>query len=73
MMIRKSLATSMALTMLLLFAAAWPARAGTEDDVKALFGKFIAAQNAHDLKAVGEILTIRLSSCGSRQHRDLGP
>jgi len=55
-MIRKSLATSMALTMLLLFAAAWPARAGTEDDVKALFGKFIAAQNAHDLKAVGEIL-----------------
>ncbi len=55
-MIRKSLATSMALTMLLLFAAAWPARAGTEDDVKALFGKFIAAQNAHDVKAVGEIL-----------------
>jgi ketosteroid isomerase-like protein len=31
-------------------------QAGTEDEVKALFSKFIAAQNAHDLKAVGEIL-----------------
>jgi len=32
------------------------AQAGAEDEVKALFNKFIAAQNAHDLKAVGEIL-----------------
>jgi ketosteroid isomerase-like protein len=31
-------------------------QAGTEDEVKTLFSKFIAAQNAHDLKAVGEIL-----------------
>ncbi len=31
-------------------------QAGTEDEVKALFSKFIAAQNGHDLKAVGEIL-----------------
>jgi len=31
-------------------------QAGTEDEVKALFSKFITAQNAHDLKAVGEIL-----------------
>ena len=31
-------------------------QAGTEDEVKALFSTFIAAQNAHDLKAVGEIL-----------------
>jgi len=31
-------------------------QAGTEDEVKALFSKFTAAQNAHDLKAVGEIL-----------------
>jgi uncharacterized protein (TIGR02246 family) len=28
---------------------------GAEDDVKALFEKFIAAQNAHDMKAIGEI------------------
>src|SRR5215211_6898725 len=32
------------------------AQAGTEDEVKALFTKFVAAQNAHDLKAVGETL-----------------
>ena len=31
-------------------------QAGTEDEVKAVFNTFIAAQNAHDLKAVGEIL-----------------
>src|SRR5215217_9318449 len=32
------------------------AQAGTEDEVKALFAKFVAAQNAHDLKAVSETL-----------------
>jgi ketosteroid isomerase-like protein len=32
------------------------AQAGTEDEVKALFAKFVAAQNAHDLKALGETL-----------------
>ena len=32
------------------------ARAGTEDEVKAVFAKFATAQNAHDLRAVGEIL-----------------
>jgi hypothetical protein len=31
-------------------------RADTEDEVKAIFAKFVAAQNAHDLRAVGEIL-----------------
>ena len=31
-------------------------QAGTEDEVKALFAKFVAAQNAHNLKAVGETL-----------------
>lgn len=40
----------------MLLAAAGAVRAGTEDDVKALFAKFITAQNAHDLKPVGEIL-----------------
>src|SRR5215218_6337388 len=40
--------------MLVFFAGA--SKAGTEDEVKALFAKFVAAQNAHDLKAVAETL-----------------
>jgi ketosteroid isomerase-like protein len=32
------------------------AQAGTEDEVKAQFSKFIVAQNAHDLKAVDDML-----------------
>jgi uncharacterized protein (TIGR02246 family) len=43
-----------AVFMLPMLSGAAPA--GTEDEVRALFGKFVAAQNAHDLKAVGEIL-----------------
>jgi uncharacterized protein (TIGR02246 family) len=31
-------------------------RLTTEDEVKAVFDAFVVAQNAHDLKAVGEIL-----------------
>jgi len=38
----------------MVFAGA--ARAGTEDELKAVFAKFVAAQNAHDIKAVGELL-----------------
>jgi uncharacterized protein (TIGR02246 family) len=50
----KSLLTFILLASGLLSAgAAW---AGTEDEVKAVFVKFVAAQNAHDLKSVGEIL-----------------
>jgi ketosteroid isomerase-like protein len=44
-----------ALAMFLMICAG-SVRAGTEDEVKAQFSKFIAAQNAHDLKAVGETL-----------------
>lgn len=40
----------------LLSLTAGAVRAGTDDEVKAIFGKFVAAQNAHDLGAVGEIL-----------------
>ena len=40
----------------ILLTVAGVARAGSEDEVKALFAKFVAAQNAHDLKAVGELL-----------------
>jgi uncharacterized protein (TIGR02246 family) len=48
--------TSRVAISLLLLTVAGAARAGTEDEVKALFAKFVAAQNAHDLKAVGELL-----------------
>jgi uncharacterized protein (TIGR02246 family) len=41
---------------LVLLALAGSARAGSEDEVTALFAKFVAAQNTHDLKAVGELL-----------------
>ena len=50
----KSLMTFVVLALTLLSVGA--VRAGTEDEVKAVFAKFVAAQNAHDLKAVGEIL-----------------
>jgi hypothetical protein len=44
--------TSRIAISLMLLTVAGPAPAGTEDEVKALFAKFVAAQNAHDLKAV---------------------
>ena len=40
----------------LLLTLAGSARAGSEDEVRSLFAKFVAAQNAHDIKAVGELL-----------------
>ena len=48
--------TSRIAISLMLLTVAGVARAGSEDEVKALFAKFVAAQNAHDLKAVGELL-----------------
>ena len=51
-------------------AAPASARAGAEDEVRDLFGKFVVAQNAHDLKAVGEILRVFTGSFfGSRATR----
>jgi ketosteroid isomerase-like protein len=47
---------SMAMVTALILLTAGAAQAGAEDEVKATFSKFVAAQNAHDLKAVGEIL-----------------
>jgi uncharacterized protein (TIGR02246 family) len=52
---RQSFTMTLIGTALMLFTAG-AVRAGTEDEVKAIFDKFVAAQNAHDLKAVGEIL-----------------
>jgi uncharacterized protein (TIGR02246 family) len=40
----------------MLITAAGVGQAGTEDEVKALFAKFVSAQNSHDLKAVSELL-----------------
>jgi ketosteroid isomerase-like protein len=34
-----------------------PAIAGPEEDVRTAFNRFIAAQNAHDLQAVGDLLS----------------
>jgi uncharacterized protein (TIGR02246 family) len=34
----------------------YPLLAAPEDEVKAVFERFVVAQNAHDLKAVGELL-----------------
>jgi hypothetical protein len=41
------------------------ARAGSEDEVKALFAKFVAAQNATTSKRLVSCCMTRLSSCGS--------
>jgi ketosteroid isomerase-like protein len=51
-----SLLRSIAVALATLLAGATASRAGDIDEVKALFEKFIGAQNAHDLKTVGEIL-----------------
>ena len=48
--------TSRIAISLVLLTVAGTARAGNEDEVKALFAKFVAAQNAHDLKAVADLL-----------------
>jgi uncharacterized protein (TIGR02246 family) len=58
-MTRKPTGTFFAMSVLmaaLMSLTAGAVRAGTEDEVKAVFDRFIAAQNAHDAKTVGEIL-----------------
>ena len=44
------------LILILLLATTGTVRAGSEDEVKATFARFVAAQNAHDLKEVGALL-----------------
>jgi uncharacterized protein (TIGR02246 family) len=44
------------LILLSLVATAGVARAGSEDEVKALFARFVAAQNAHNLNEVEALL-----------------
>jgi hypothetical protein len=50
--IAKVIALSLPVVIVTLLFAAGATRAATEDEVKALFGEFVAAQSAHDLKAV---------------------
>ena len=49
----RTLRIALSLALLVVGGAA---RASSEDEVKALFSKFVAAQNAHDLKTVGDLL-----------------
>ena len=44
------------LILFLLLSTAGIVRADSEDEVKAVFAKFVAAQNAHDLKEVAALL-----------------
>jgi uncharacterized protein (TIGR02246 family) len=46
----------LAISTLMVMTLAGAARASSEDQIKALFTKFVEAQNAHDLKAVGNLL-----------------
>ncbi len=47
----------LAISTLMVMTLAGAARASSEEDeIKALFTKFVEAQNAHDLKAVGNLL-----------------
>src|SRR5258705_12920969 len=53
---RKAYAVVLSMATMIVFGAPVAAQAGTEEEVRAVFGKFVAAQNAHDLSAVGEII-----------------
>src|SRR5215207_5709419 len=68
-MLRPSEARSFAITSriavsLLLIAFVGAARAGTEDEVKAAFAKFVAAQNAHDIRCSSQHLIGQTVSLG---------
>ena len=52
---RSTLVAGTSLAFLIL-ACVGAARAGSEDDVRAMFDKFVAAQNAHDITAVSGLL-----------------
>jgi uncharacterized protein (TIGR02246 family) len=53
---RRKLVRAIVLAAVTLLATTRIAAAGIEDEVKAVFQKFIAAQNAHDLSAARELL-----------------
>jgi hypothetical protein len=52
----KGILSGLAFGSLMLLTVSGSASAGTIDEVRVLFSRFVTAQNAHDLKAVGEIL-----------------
>jgi ketosteroid isomerase-like protein len=45
-----------AAAVLAILVSAFPALAAPEDEVRATFDRFVAAQNAHDVQAVGALL-----------------
>jgi len=50
------MATWLSITLLLLLTVTTGAAAGPEDDVRHVMERFVAAQNAHDLNAVSQLL-----------------
>ena len=57
---------------LMLVSLAVPAAAADEDELRAAFERFVAAQNAHDVEAVDALLLGPPSSFGSRAVRRSG-
>ena len=53
---RSTLAAGLGVLVFIGFVLIGIARAGNEEDVRAMFDKFVAAQNAHDIKAVSALL-----------------
>jgi ketosteroid isomerase-like protein len=54
---RSHLAATLGALAVVAVLATSPVRAAPRDDIRATYGKFVAAQNAHDLKTVGELLS----------------
>jgi ketosteroid isomerase-like protein len=48
--------TALAISAVLAILSCQHSLAGTEDDIKATFDRFVGAQNAHDIPAVREVL-----------------
>lgn len=48
--------TAIAISAVLAILCSQHTFAGTEDDIKATFDRFVSAQNAHDIPAVREVL-----------------
>jgi len=55
--VRSHLAAALVALAAIAMLAMRPVCAAPEDEIKAAFGAFVAAQNTHDLKAVGELLS----------------
>jgi len=61
-----------ALTAAALLCLMATAQAGTEDEVRAVFDRFVQVQNAHDVKAVETLLADSMLGVGRSIQDDLG-